>query len=193
MRTHTVGAHWAIRSLSIIGSLAALSACTSESSTAPSLSDLRPLAAAAVGHGDPDLGNCADLVAPAGSTLAARTFASGVQIYRWSGSDWAFVAPEATLYADATEHGVVGTHYAGPKWESNSSGIVAGTVAKRCPVAGTIPWLSLNATAEGAGIFHRVTFIQRVNTTGGTAPTTAGQFVGEIARVAYTAEYFFYR
>jgi hypothetical protein len=38
-----------------------------------------------------------------------------------------------------------------------------------------------------------VTFIQRVNTIGGTAPAEAGLFVGDEARVPYTAEYYFYR
>jgi hypothetical protein len=39
----------------------------------------------------------------------------------------------------------------------------------------------------------RVTHIQRVNTIGGTAPAQAGAFVGEEARVPYTAEYYFHR
>ena len=38
-----------------------------------------------------------------------------------------------------------------------------------------------------------MTFIQRVNTTGGIAPAAPGTTVGEEARVPYTAEYFFYR
>jgi hypothetical protein len=32
-----------------------------------------------------------------------------------------------------------------------------------------------------------------VNTVGGKAPTDPGSFVGEEARVPYTAEYYFYR
>jgi len=32
-----------------------------------------------------------------------------------------------------------------------------------------------------------------VNTVGGKAPTAPGDFPGELARVPYTAEYFFYR
>ena len=35
--------------------------------------------------------------------------------------------------------------------------------------------------------------IQRVNTVGGKAPTAPGDYVGELVRVPYTAEYFFYR
>jgi hypothetical protein len=38
-----------------------------------------------------------------------------------------------------------------------------------------------------------VTYIQRVNTVGGKAPTVSGGVAGEMARVPYTAEYFFYK
>jgi len=43
------------------------------------------------------------------------------------------------------------------------------------------------------GIFNGVSRIQRINTSGGKAPTTPGAFVGEVARVPYTTEYVFYR
>jgi len=32
-----------------------------------------------------------------------------------------------------------------------------------------------------------------VNTTGGKTPSVNGPFVGQVARVPYTADYFFYR
>jgi len=48
-------------------------------------------------------------------------------------------------------------------------------------------------TTEGPGIFADTTFIQRVNTVGGKAPSADGAFVGQVARVPYTADYFFYR
>ena len=38
-----------------------------------------------------------------------------------------------------------------------------------------------------------MTYIQRVNTVGGNAPTDPGDFVGEVVEVPYTAEYYFYR
>ena len=41
-------------------------------------------------------------------------------------------------------------------------------------------------------MFERTRFIQRVNTTGGTAPTDAGT-PGEVREVPYTALYRFYR
>jgi len=131
----------------------------------------------------------------AGNKVAFHAYAEGVQIYRWNGTSWTFVAPEATLYADAGGHGVVATHYAGPTWESVSGSKVVGTVRKRAtPNPDSIDWLLLKATAtEGPGIFDRVTFIQRVNTVGGKAPTAPGEYIGQEVRVPYTAEYFFYR
>jgi hypothetical protein len=122
-------------------------------------------------------------------------FAAGVQIYRWDGAAWVFVAPSAVLYPNAAARGAVGTHSAGPTWESVSGSTVAGEVVDRCPVgAGAIPWLSLRAVAaRGPGVFARTTFIQRVHTAGGTAPAAPGAYSGEEARVPYTAEYYFYR
>jgi Protein of unknown function (DUF3455) len=147
------------------------------------------------GNRVPDLGGCDSLAAPIGSTLAFQAFATGVQIYRWTGATWTFVAPSATLFADAGGNGAVGIHYAGPTWESMGGSKVVGTVSKRCtPDANAIPWLLLRAvSADGPGIFDRVAFIRRLNTRGGTAPAQAGSVVGELASVPYTAEYFFYR
>jgi hypothetical protein len=99
------------------------------------------------------------------------------------------------LYANVNANGVVGTHYAGPTWESNSGSYVVGAVEIRCtPDPDAIPWLRLRAVeSDGPGIFHRVTYIQRVNTVGGLAPSEPGEFPGDVARVPYTADYFFYR
>jgi hypothetical protein len=145
---------------------------------------------------EPDLStNCASLDAGETNKVAMVAFATGVQIYRWSGSAWVFVAPEAVLYANEDYDGVVAIHYAGPTWESNSGSKVVGVRAAGCtPDPSAIPWLRLNAvTAEGPGIFSRVTCIQRVNTVGGIAPATPGTVVGQEARVPYKAQYVFYR
>ncbi len=143
----------------------------------------------------PDLANCDSLAAPAGTRLAYHAFAKGDQIYRWNGASWVFVAPSAVLSADEAGNSTVGTHYAGPTWHSVSGSKVVGAVAKRCPSnIGSIPWLLLNGVASsGPGIFDSTTFIQRLNTTGGTAPTTPGSVIGEEANVPYTAEYYFYK
>jgi len=164
---------------------------------APAMAPSTAASVSAVGGGNrgPDLADCDSLRVPEPSKLAFHAFATGVQIYRWSGSSWVFVAPSARLFADAGGNVVVGIHYAGPTWESNSGSKVVGAVLKRCPGApNAIPWLLLRAvSAEGPGVFNRVTHIQRVNTVGGNAPAGAGTVVGETANVPYTAEYFFYR
>src|SRR5262245_35048327 len=67
--------------------------------------------------------DCTKIAAPEGSTLVFHVYAVGVQIYRWDGTNWPFVAPEALLYADADLHAQVGTHFGtptGPAWKSTS-------------------------------------------------------------------------
>jgi hypothetical protein len=141
-----------------------------------------------------DLGPCENLQVPVRSKLVFRVYANGVQIYHWNGTSWSFDGPSAKLSADAGGKSTVGIHYSGPTWESMNGGTLVGTVLQRCtPDPDAIPWLLLGAVSEGPGIFHRVTFIQRVNTVGGNAPSDSGSFTGEEARVPYTAEYLFYR
>jgi hypothetical protein len=140
---------------------------------------------------------CENLQVDAGSKLVFRAYATGVQIYRWNGTSWSFVGPSAVLSADVAGRSTVGTHYAttgGPAWESVSGSKVIGTVLERCtPDANSIPWLKLGAvSSEGPGIFARVAFILRVNTSGGTAPTDDGT-LGELREVPYTTTYLFYR
>ena len=138
---------------------------------------------------------CETLNVEAGHRLSSRVYALGVQIYRWSGTNWAFIAPEATLYSDPCYENEVGTHFAGPIWQANDGSAVKGARRDDCtPYRGAIPWLLLDATPlSSSGVYARVTFIQRVNTIGGTAPAQAGAFVGDEARVPYTTEYYFYR
>lgn len=140
---------------------------------------------------------CQSIRVEAGNKVAFHTYALGIQVYRWNGTAWTFVEPVANLYADKGFRGQVGTHYAGPTWESNSGSRVVGQRVQNTgctPDATAIPWLLLEAVdTDGPGIFSRVTFIQRVNTRGGIAPAAPGTFVGEEARVPYTADYFFYR
>ena len=130
-----------------------------------------------------------------GGRVAFHVYALGVQIYRWNGTSWAFVAPWARLFADAEYHAEVGIHYAGPTWESNSGGKVIASRLESCaPDPTAIPWLLLQTVStEGSGIFDHVTSIQRVNTAGGLPPTAPGSYIGAEEEVPYTAEYYFYR
>ena len=139
---------------------------------------------------------CSQLQAPAGHEVAFHVYAVGVQVYVWRNGAWAFDGPVANLYADDNYRGLVGAHYRGPYWESNSGSRVKGQNAIPCVVdPNAIPWLRLEAATptEGDGIFSRVTYIQRVNTTGGVKPADSGNFEGEVRKVPYTTEYYFYR
>jgi hypothetical protein len=138
---------------------------------------------------------CDKVQVPAGNKVAFHVYAKGSQVYKWNGATWDFVAPVATLSASANYHGEVGIHYAGPTWESNSgSKVVARRVDGCSPDPTAIPWLKLETTStSGPGIFSSVTYIQRVNTTGGLIPSVPGSVIGEIKEVPYTAEYYFYR
>jgi Protein of unknown function (DUF3455) len=158
---------------------------------------LMPLSVTKASDG-PDLpAQCSSIVVQAGNKVSFHVYARGVQIYRWNGTSWDFVAPRADLFAEQNFFGEVGSHYAGPKWESKSGSIVEG---RRVPGTGCRPdpnaieWLLLSKfDASGPGIFGSVTFIQRVNTTGGMPPTEPGLAPGDVKEVAYTAEYYFYR
>lgn len=143
----------------------------------------------------------ATLAPDPGEVLALTLTASGVQIYecRRSGENgeaqWAFVAPEARLFAAAGRE--AGQHGVGPFWQAADGSRVEGKVRAKAeaPLAGAIPWLLLSARAGDApGTLARVRSIQRVNTTGGTAPEGRcdGSRVGQLLRVPYTADYNFY-
>src|SRR5258706_15334942 len=119
---------------------------------------------------EPDLSaNCASLEVAESNKVDMHVYAVGVQIYRWNGTAWAFVAPAAVLYANEDHDGEVGTHYAGPTWESSSGSKVVGLRLAGCtPNPNAIPWLLLKAVSNsGPGILEHVTYIQRVNTVGG--------------------------
>ena len=137
---------------------------------------------------------------PAGERLAMTVPARGVQIYECrarkdGGFEWAFVAPDAELFD--TKARPIGRHGAGPFWQASDGSRVVGTLKARAdsPQAGAIPWLLLTTKSAGpAGDFSRVTSIQRINTTGGIAPSApcAEGLQGSTARVPYTADYVFF-
>ena len=181
------------RALATVASIA-LGACA-DAPVAPGHAPSAKAEVLADGGRTMDLGGCDSLQAPAGSTLAYELYAEGVQIYRWNGASWGFVAPRADLFADAAGNGRVGTHYAGLRWRSMGGSTVIGAVMRRCPSeSGAIPWLLLSATAESeSGMFQRTKYIQRVNTVGGVAPTTPGTVVGQVHEEPYTALYRFFR
>jgi Protein of unknown function (DUF3455) len=132
-----------------------------------------------------------------GATLLGKYAANGVQIYvcrvKGAANEWAFKAPEAKL-VDA-EGRPFAKHYAGPTWEAPDGSKVVGKVLANepAPKSGAIPWLLLSAESSASGALAGVRFVQRVDTSGGVAPSGTCPTVGAEQRVDYTADYIFYK
>ncbi len=127
--------------------------------------------------------------------------AKGFQIYTCNGatSTWGPAStPDAKLFDDNGE--LVAKHFAGPTWEAKDGSAVKGTVTGRVdsPTPATaIPWLRLSTTpvpGSPGGLLTKTTFIQRVATTGGVAPTAGcnSNTAGKKEKVPYTADYYFW-
>jgi hypothetical protein len=85
-------------------------------------------------------------------------------------------------------------------WAQALKSIPAGSDAS-CPNAGSISCLLLQSIGSqqgptGGRLLTRTTFIQRLNTKGGTAPITGCSVAGDVGKqtlVPYTADYYFFR
>ncbi len=141
---------------------------------------------------------------PNGNTRVATFYAEGVQKYKAQekpGSnpvtyEWVFVAPQADLY-DST-NAKVGTHSAGPTWQLSAMDSIYGQhysppQTAPSPDSGSIDWLLLmpKTGTIPTGIFTDVSYIQRIATKGGKAPTTPPTSANETAEVKYKAVYRF--
>lgn len=128
---------------------------------------------------------------------------------------WTLFTPEATLFDEGREQLI--THFFSPNpaegrtvratWEDSGD---TSTVWARAIAASTDPdfvkpnavaWVLLEVVGSrtgptGGNRLSATTFIQRVNTVGGAAPSTGCSLPTDIGRTAfmpYTADYFFYR
>jgi len=140
---------------------------------------------------------------PSDQIVFVEALATGVQIYECapkadqpSAFEWSFRAPEAALVDRAGRP--LGKHYAGPTWESTDGSTVVGEIKARDPGPdkSAIPWLLLSAKSTGgSGLFSQTRSIQRVQTSGGIAPAQvcSSENAKQVARVPYTATYYFYR
>ena len=147
-------------------------------------------------------GLAAAIRAAADEEPAFMLSASGVHVYQCRATPndpnayaWYFVAPDATLSEGAR---TVGTHKAVNLWESSSdrSSVTGVVKSSQSAGAGNLPWTLYRAQPIGsAGMFSGVTSIQRVNTTGGVAPSTgcAAANAGAESRSTFTADYYFYK
>jgi hypothetical protein len=139
---------------------------------------------------------------PAEATLTAMFAAKGVQIYTCAAPAastvgapaWTLKAPHALLLKGGDAAAI---HFGGPSWEALDGSLVVGAkvAAVPSPDPTAIPWLLLKAASNaGQGLFSDVTWVQRLDTEGGLAPTTGcdDAHVGAESLVPYRADYFFY-
>jgi hypothetical protein len=127
---------------------------------------------------------------------------------------WTLFTPQATLFDD--QHEQLLTHFFSPNpdeggivratWQdSRDTSTVWGRVTASSSdpafvAAGAIPWLLIQVVGDQAGptggeAVSATAFIQRVNTVGGTAPSTGcarPTDIGKRVFVPYTADYYFF-
>jgi hypothetical protein len=161
----------------------------------------------------------ANIQVPAGNKVFLVGHAVGTQNYVClpSGTGFNFVlfTPQATLFSDHDKQ--VTTHFFSPNpfeggtiratWQdSRDTSTVWGETIQSSSdpnfvAPGAIPWLLLQRVGakdgpSGGDTLTGTTFIQRLNTSGGVAPSTgcsSSTNVGNQAFVPYTADYFFYK
>jgi hypothetical protein len=140
---------------------------------------------------------------PEGGAVIAHVTATGVQTYTCArGADgatsWTPSGPDADLSdcngARAGRHFASQAGAAAPEWQATDGSYVVAQKAAATPAPGdpnAVPWLLLRVTDHGgAGAISRARYVQRVRTHGGVAPTTACD-AGAVARVPYSADYYF--
>lgn len=154
--------------------------------------------------------------APNQAFLVGHAF--GTQNYECQPADslghvaWTLFTPQATLFNDQNEQII--THFNSPNpdeaahvvratWQdsTDTSMVWARAVAAATVDPNAIPWVKLvrvgaRVGPTGGKTLSDTTFVQRVNTRGGLAPSTGCDTlpdVGKKAFVPYTADYFFYK
>jgi len=156
---------------------------------------------------------------PAGNRPFLLGHATGTQNYiclpSGSGFNWTLVGPQATLFNDDDRQVI--THFLSPNpdegglaratWQDSrdTSAVWARAIASSTDptfvAAGAIPWLLLQVVGNEDGPddgdrLTRATYVHRVNTAGGPAPSTGcaqASDVGARAFAPYLADYIFYR
>ena len=156
----------------------------------------------------------AALEAPEGQRAVRIAHAVGTQNYICLGASlpWTFIGPQATLFDDEGEQTM--THFLSPNpteggiaratWQHSrdTSAVWAQAIASSTDPAyvadGAIPWLLLRVVgaqtgADGGARISSTTYIQRVNTVGGSAPAGVCPAAGVRVFVPYETDYVFYK
>ena len=141
-----------------------------------------------------------------------------------SGVAFVLFTPEATLFNDDGDKALI-THFFSPNpdekntnpaltaigpiratWQGSKDSSTVGAAASGSSTdaafvaPNSVPWVKLTAVGWGFGpdggdLLSHVTFVQRLNTLGGVAPSTGCATttdIGHLAFMPYTADYFFY-
>jgi hypothetical protein len=146
----------------------------------------------------PSLGLFSRIKAPSEVEPVLEMAATGVQIFRCEpdkeGYHWAFKLPEAEL-RDAGG-ALVGHHGANYSFEHVDGSRLIGTIVSydSAPTDDSLRWLLLRTQSYGQGEFDKITYVQRVETSGGMPPTQcAAEQANQILRVPFSAKFIFYR
>jgi hypothetical protein len=164
-----------------------------------------------------------DLVVEDGNKVFLVGHAFGTQNYiclpsatSTTGFAFALFTPEATLLDEEDEQLI--THFFGPNpeengavraaWQHSRDGSTVWAKAIHNPsfdrkfvAENSVPWLLLQKVGvqtgtTGGDVLTATTFVQRINTAGGVAPSTgcaSSADVGAKAFIPYTADYYFYK
>jgi hypothetical protein len=129
------------------------------------------------------------------ATLFTKFFGQQIQIITHFTSINANPKPDVTvpLSGNATWQSSFDTSKV---WAAAVGHIDAGTDPASCPNKGAIQCLLLKSLGNqqgtiGGGLLDKVSFVQRLNTKGGSAPTSACT-VGQTQLQGYTADYYFF-
>lgn len=141
---------------------------------------------------------------PAGNVVVLESTGVGKITYQCrtkkdnAGFEWVFVGPDAKLTDRDGKQ--IGRYYGPPMtWESSDGSIVTGAQVAVAPASasgGNIPLQLVKANpATGKGSMVGTTFIQRVATRGGIAPSKAcdAAAIDKKEIVNYQADYIFYK
>jgi len=146
----------------------------------------------------PSLGLFSRIKAPSEVEPVFVLAATGVQIFRCEpdkeGYHWVFRLPEAELRDGRGQ--VVAHHGANYSFEHVDGSRLIGTIVgyDSAPGGDAVHWLLLRTQSYGAGEFEKVTYVQRVDTSGGIPPEQcSADQVNEILRVPFSAKFVFYR
>ena len=140
---------------------------------------------------------------PTGNQVALETVGVGDITYECRAKagaadafEWAFVGPQADLNSRAGTR--LGTYYGPPAtWAAADGSKITGTQVAVSPAPpGNIPLQLVKANpASGPGAMMGITYVQRVATKSGVAPTSAcdGGTIGRKEIVKYQADYIFWK